>query len=106
MRLGSGNRRQEDRRTVELLRRLPPHILQGHFGTKTINQKNRFNPDCDCAEILVGGTPLPALAFTTRYRSFLAETALVTVYPSALKSSASFSALCTAFSNGIRFKCS
>ena len=28
MRLGSRNSRQEDRRTVELLRRLPPHILQ------------------------------------------------------------------------------
>jgi hypothetical protein len=39
MRLGSRNSRQEDRRTVELLRRLPPHILQGPFGTKTINRK-------------------------------------------------------------------
>ena len=46
-----------------------------------------------------------SVAFTARYRSFLAETALVTVYPLALKSSASFSALCTAFSNGIGFKC-
>ena len=45
MRLGSGNSRQEDRRTVELLRRLPPHILQGHLAPKLSTGKHGWREE-------------------------------------------------------------